>query len=158
MTSSGSAPARASSRPFRTVLIAILVARATAATPPYPIASASVPAHNRRARSSMVAFKRRHFWRTNCSASTPNVDHIEPHLVDPPRSISERDSIDKIIRGPYVADLNANKTVVSDVIAFSGTVGGGGNGDHSECFVDIAICSMSAVSALPPFCVRSSAP
>jgi DNA gyrase subunit B len=39
----------------------------------------------------------------------------------------------------YVADLNANKTAVSDVIAFSGTVGGGGNGDHSECFVDIAM-------------------
>ena len=39
----------------------------------------------------------------------------------------------------YVADLNANKTVVSDVISFSGTVGGGGNGDHTECFVEIAM-------------------
>jgi DNA gyrase subunit B len=39
----------------------------------------------------------------------------------------------------YVADLNANKTPVSDVIAFSGTVGAGGNGDHAECFVDIAM-------------------
>src|ERR1043166_7607357 len=39
----------------------------------------------------------------------------------------------------YVADLNANKTAVSDVIAFSGTVGAGGNGDHAECFVDIAM-------------------
>jgi DNA gyrase subunit B len=40
----------------------------------------------------------------------------------------------------YVADLNANKTAVSDVIAFSGTVGGGGsNGDHPECTVDIAM-------------------
>jgi DNA gyrase subunit B len=41
----------------------------------------------------------------------------------------------------YVADLNANKTPVSDVIAFSGTGGtsGGGNGDHGECFVDIAM-------------------
>jgi DNA gyrase subunit B len=38
----------------------------------------------------------------------------------------------------YVADLNANKTAVSDVIAFSGTVGGG-NGDAPECTVDIAM-------------------
>jgi DNA gyrase subunit B len=39
----------------------------------------------------------------------------------------------------YVADLNANKTAVSDVIAFTGTVGGGGNGDPTECTVDIAM-------------------
>jgi len=39
----------------------------------------------------------------------------------------------------YVADLNANKTAVSDVIAFSGTVGGGGNGDAAECTVDVAM-------------------
>jgi DNA gyrase subunit B len=39
----------------------------------------------------------------------------------------------------YVADLNANKTAVSDVIAFSGTIAGGSNGDHAECFVDIAM-------------------
>jgi DNA gyrase subunit B len=39
----------------------------------------------------------------------------------------------------YVADLNANKTAVSDVIGFSGSVGAGGNGDHAECFVDIAM-------------------
>ncbi|HEX7838243.1 MAG TPA: DNA gyrase subunit B, partial [Kofleriaceae bacterium] len=39
----------------------------------------------------------------------------------------------------YVADLNANKTPVSDVIAFSGTVAAGGNGEHAECFVDIAM-------------------
>jgi DNA gyrase subunit B len=39
----------------------------------------------------------------------------------------------------YVADLNANKTAVSDVIAFVGTVGGGGNGDAAECTVDIAM-------------------
>jgi DNA gyrase subunit B len=39
----------------------------------------------------------------------------------------------------YVADLNANKTPVSDVIAFNGTVPGGSNGDHAECFVDIAM-------------------
>ena len=64
------------SRPFLTVLSAIPVARATAATPPYPIASASVPAQSRRARSFMVAFSRRHFWRTSCSVSTPNVDHF----------------------------------------------------------------------------------
>jgi O-antigen ligase len=38
---------RTSSRPFLTVLMAMPVARATAATPPWPIASASVPAHNR---------------------------------------------------------------------------------------------------------------
>jgi DNA gyrase subunit B len=38
----------------------------------------------------------------------------------------------------YVADLNANKTPVSDVIAFAGS-GGGGNGEHGECFVDIAM-------------------
>jgi DNA gyrase subunit B len=39
----------------------------------------------------------------------------------------------------YVADLNANKTAVSDVIAFLGTVGGGGNGDPTECTVDVAM-------------------
>jgi len=39
----------------------------------------------------------------------------------------------------YVADLNANKTVVSDVIAFTGTVGGGGNGEAAECTVDVAM-------------------
>jgi DNA gyrase subunit B len=39
----------------------------------------------------------------------------------------------------YVADLNANKTAVSDVIAFCGTVGGGGNGEQTECTVDIAM-------------------
>src|SRR5204863_6815688 len=39
----------------------------------------------------------------------------------------------------YVADLNANKTAVSDVIAFCGTVGGNGNGDSIECTVDIAM-------------------
>jgi DNA gyrase subunit B len=39
----------------------------------------------------------------------------------------------------YVADLNANKTPVSDVIAFSGTVEAGSNGDRSECFVDVAM-------------------
>src|SRR5262245_23322272 len=41
----------------------------------------------------------------------------------------------------YVADLNANKTPVSDVISFSGTVetGAGNNGDRSDCFVDIAM-------------------
>src|SRR5450432_1813680 len=101
-TSAGRAPARASSRPLRTVLIAMPVARATAATPPYPIAPASVPAHNRRARSSMVAFNRRHFSRTDFSASTANVDHVEPRPVDPPRSILERDSIDSPIRGPLL--------------------------------------------------------
>jgi DNA gyrase subunit B len=39
----------------------------------------------------------------------------------------------------YVADLNANKTAVSDVISFSGTVGGGGNGDPAECTVEVAM-------------------
>jgi DNA gyrase subunit B len=39
----------------------------------------------------------------------------------------------------YVADLNANKTVVSDVIAFSGMVGGAGSGDAAECSVDVAM-------------------
>jgi DNA gyrase subunit B len=39
----------------------------------------------------------------------------------------------------YVADLNANKTAVSDVIAFTGTVGGGGNGEPAECTVDVAM-------------------
>ena len=31
----------------------------------------------------------------------------------------------------YVADLNANKTAMSDVIAFSGAVGGGGTGERA---------------------------
>ncbi len=66
-TSSGVAPLRASSRPLRTVLIAMPVARATAATPPQPIAPASVPDHSRRARSSIVAFNRHHFWLSSTS-------------------------------------------------------------------------------------------
>src|ERR1041384_8125537 len=37
----------------------------------------------------------------------------------------------------YVADLNANKTAVSDVIAFFGSVGS--NGDGAECSVDVAM-------------------
>src|SRR3954464_15915600 len=37
----------------------------------------------------------------------------------------------------YVADLNANKTAVSDVISFSGMVGG--NGEGAECSVDVAM-------------------
>src|SRR3954465_627211 len=39
----------------------------------------------------------------------------------------------------YVADLNANKTAVSDVISFSGTVGGNGAGEAAECSVDVAM-------------------
>jgi len=39
----------------------------------------------------------------------------------------------------YVADLNANKTAVSDVISFSGMVGGNGNGEAAECSVDVAM-------------------
>jgi len=39
----------------------------------------------------------------------------------------------------YVADLNANKTPVSDVIAITGAVGGTGPGDTPECSVDIAM-------------------
>src|ERR1043166_4005108 len=39
----------------------------------------------------------------------------------------------------YVADLNANKTAVSDVISFSGMVGGNGAGDAAECSVDVAM-------------------
>ena len=35
----------------------------------------------------------------------------------------------------YVIDLNANKTVVSDVVAFTGTFGSG----HEECTVDVAM-------------------
>src|SRR3954469_5440990 len=38
----------------------------------------------------------------------------------------------------YVADLNANKTAVSDVIAFSGMIGGG-NGEQAECNVEVAM-------------------
>ena len=79
-TSLGFAPARASSRPFLTVLIAMPVARATAATPPQPSACASLPAHSLRPRSSSVGFNIRHFSRTNFSRSvrraTTNVDHI----------------------------------------------------------------------------------
>src|SRR5262249_41619816 len=60
-TSSGLAPALPSPRPFRAPLIASPVARATADTPPKPIAPASAPAHGRCCRSSTVAFNRRHF-------------------------------------------------------------------------------------------------
>jgi DNA gyrase subunit B len=38
----------------------------------------------------------------------------------------------------YVADLNANKTPVSDVISLAGTVGGG-PGESPECTVDVAM-------------------
>src|SRR6185312_12452117 len=87
-TSSGRAPARTSSRPFLTVLMPMLVARATAATPPYPIASASAPAHNRRARSSMVGFNRRHFCPTNFSGDIAFVDHAFAILSIPLRASS----------------------------------------------------------------------
>jgi DNA gyrase subunit B len=39
----------------------------------------------------------------------------------------------------YVADLNANKTAVSDVISFSGMTGGNGAGESAECSVDVAM-------------------
>jgi len=57
--------------------------------PPQPIASASAPAHNRRARSSIVAVSSRHFWRTSFSASTANVDHVREVIssLNRPRSI-----------------------------------------------------------------------
>src|SRR5260370_7256192 len=96
-TSSGVAPRRASSRPLRTVLIAMPVARATAATPPQPIAPASVPAHSRRARSSIVAFNRRHFWRTTFSASAPTstVDHAGVILPIPCKLFRRR--LDRLV-------------------------------------------------------------
>jgi hypothetical protein len=76
---------------LRTVLIAMPVARATAATPPQPIAPASVPAQSRRARSSIVAFNKRHFWRTTFSASAPaptaTVDHAGVILSIPCESL-----------------------------------------------------------------------
>ena len=99
-TSSGRAPAPASSRPLRTVLIAIPVARATIATPPYPIAPASVSAQSRRARSSMVAFSRRHFSRTDLASFTAEIDHAGQILSIPPRPISTLDSIDSPFREP----------------------------------------------------------
>jgi hypothetical protein len=68
---------------LRTVLIASLVARATFATPPRPIASASAPAHSRRLRSSSVAFNKRHFWRTSCSASNSERRSYQHDPVDP---------------------------------------------------------------------------
>jgi len=70
---------------LRTVLIAMPVARATAATPPQPIAPASIPDHSRRARSSIVACNRHHFWRTTFSALAPmsTVDHVGPILSIP---------------------------------------------------------------------------
>src|ERR1044071_4542240 len=54
---------------------------------------------------------------------------------------TDRKSVFKFEGGiaTYVADLNANKTAVSDVISFTGTVGGGGNGDATECTVEIAM-------------------
>src|SRR6266568_599448 len=93
--------ARASSRPLRTVLIAIPVARATMATPPYPIAPASVPAQSRRARSSMVAFSRRHFSRTVFSGFTAEVDHAGQILSIPLRSISTPTRSTRPFGSPY---------------------------------------------------------
>ena len=87
---------RTSVRPSVTVLIASPVARATAAIPPQPIASASAPAHKRRARSSIVAVSRRHFRLTSCSASTTNVDHVRVIVSFPNRPRS----IDLFIRAP----------------------------------------------------------
>ena len=97
-TSSGFAPARASSRPLRTVLIAMPVARATAATPPHPSAPASVPAQSRRARSSIIAFNRRHFCRITFSAPVPTstVDHARV-ILSIPCSPFGVDSIDSAI-------------------------------------------------------------
>ena len=58
------------------------------------------PAHSRRARSSMVAFSRRHFWRTNFSASTENVDHVGAILSIPTPPAFESKSIDLSMGGP----------------------------------------------------------
>src|SRR6202034_311899 len=102
-TSSGRAPARTSSRPFLTVLMAMPVARATAATPPYPITSASAPAHNRRARSSIVGLNRRHFWPTNSSEDIRFVDHVCAILSIPYERFAHENSIELLIRSP-IAD------------------------------------------------------
>jgi hypothetical protein len=52
----------------------------------------------------MVAFNRRHFWRTNLSAFTANVDHAERILSIPQLHFFEFKSIDLPIRGPLVAE------------------------------------------------------
>src|SRR5690606_24167278 len=70
------------------------VARATATTPPYPMASASAPAHRRRVRSSMVALSRRHFRRTSSSASTRERRSYLRDPVDPQSYRSNGRSID----------------------------------------------------------------
>ena len=61
-----------------------------------------MPAHRRRARSSIVAFKRRHFWRTTFSASAPTstVDHVSAILSIPFASYFDADSIDSPIPRP----------------------------------------------------------
>jgi hypothetical protein len=60
-------------------------------------ASASAPAHRRRARSSIVAVSRRHFRRISFSASTANVDHVGAILSIIP---NRPHSVDLFLRGP----------------------------------------------------------
>jgi hypothetical protein len=48
----------------------------------------------------MVAFSRPHFWRTESSAPTPNVDHADVILSIPWIHFSEGNSIDLCIRAP----------------------------------------------------------
>ncbi len=101
-TSSRRAPARTSSRPVRTVLIASFVTRATCATPPRPIASASAPAHSGRPRSSSVASNRRHFWRTSGSAPTAERRSRQLDPVDPHSSLTGQ-KIDRLLHSRPVA-------------------------------------------------------
>src|SRR3954471_15937622 len=68
------------------------------------MAPASAPAHNRRARSFMVAFSRRHLSRTVRSAPIPEVDHARPSAVDPRRSISSATRSTPAFAGPYLRD------------------------------------------------------
>ncbi len=112
-TSSARTPPRTSSRPSVTVLIASPVARATAATPPQPIASASAPAHKRRARSSIVTFSKRHFRRTTLSGVHPNRRSRRRDPVDPLRSTCSSVSPNRIASngvdgGPHNATTHAS--------------------------------------------------
>src|SRR5260221_9676933 len=71
-----SAPRRNSLRPARTVLIASPVASATAATPPWPNAPASAPAHSLRCRSSSAGLSNTYLRRiASRSIFTATVDH-----------------------------------------------------------------------------------
>jgi hypothetical protein len=90
----------------------------------------------------MVAFNRRHFWRTNCSASTANVDHAAAIV-----SIPNRPVLNKVDR----LDLSRALTRTVDAFEqFLGEVARDGTVENIIYFLVPELPTIAGVAALRP--------